>query len=505
MMWELIAANRKKSMVLFVGMAIILCLLGYGIGYTVYPEGGGPLGVVIAVTMWLILAAITVFGGGGLLLKMSHAKQVTPDIHPQLFNVVEEMKIAAALPAMPKIYIIDERAPNAFATGLRPEDSAIAVTAGLLSRLNRDELQGVIAHEMSHVVNRDVQFMTLAGIMLGSIVLMSQVFLRGMWLAPGSSRRYRPKSTSKAGPQGHIALVFLTIALAILGPICAKLLYFAISRKREYLADASAVRFTRYPEGLASALEKISSSPVALESANQVTAPMFIVNPFEAKKSVKLSGLGSTHPPVHERIAILRGMTRGAGLLQYQRSFSKAKGKPTMIIPSSGLKKDERLEIRDPHPDAVKDKTKKGEVRDLMDLMRAVNGFAFVLCACGLKIKVPPDFDEPKIPCPRCQRENEIPTAEVSDVTEAAAVIGAMVGTLAGGGGEGFPTAAQPTPEGKHGADAPPLEYHRKTDGWETFNCTCGKLVQLSPAFSSHQITCRACRRIIKIDPASQN
>jgi hypothetical protein len=220
---------------------------------------------------------------------------------------------------------------------------------------------------------------------------------------------------------------------------------------------------------------------------------------------MSFSGLGSTHPPVHERIAILRGMTKGASLLQYQRSFSKAKGKPTMIIPSSGLKKDEPLEIRGPHPDAVKANTKKGEVRDLMDLMRAVNGFAFVLCACGLKIKVPPDFDEPKIVCPRCKRENRIPTAEVSDVTEAAAVIGAMVGTLAGGGEEVMPTEAQPMPKGKYGAAAPPLEYHRKSDGWETFNCSCGKLVQLSPAFSSHQVRCRACRRIIKIDPAPKN
>jgi heat shock protein HtpX len=500
MMWELIAANRRKSLMLFVGMAVILCLLGYGIGYTVHPEGGGFLGLFIAIAIWMILSAMSVFGGGSLILKLSRARPVTPDVHPQLYNIVEEMKIASGHETMPKIYIIDERAPNAFATGLSADDSAIAVTAGLLTRLNRDELQGVVAHEMAHIVNRDVQFMTLAGIMLGSIVLMSQVFLRGMWLAPGSAKRYRPKSTSRVGPQGHIALVVLTIALAVLGPIFARILYFAISRKREYLADASAVRFTRYPEGLASALDKISASTTPLESANQVTAPMYIVNPLKAKKGMSFSGLGGTHPPIHERIAILRNMTKGAGFLQYQRAFSKTRGKPTMIIPSSGLKDDKRVEIREPHADATGAQSKKDEVRNVMDLMRAVNGYAFLLCACGLRIKVPPDFDEPKIVCPRCKKENEIPTAEVSDVTEAAVVIGAMVGTLAGG--ESEPSATmKPLRAGEHNADAPPLEYRRKTDGWETLNCSCGQLQQLSPAFSVHQINCRACGRVIKIDP----
>jgi heat shock protein HtpX len=482
-------------------MAVVLCLLGYGIGYTVHPDGGGTLGLVFAVSIWLILSAMTVFGGGGLFLKLSRARPVPPEVHPTLYNVVEEMKIASGLPAMPKIYIIDERAPNAFATGLRPEESAIAVTAGLLSRLNRDELQGVVAHEMAHIANRDVQFMTLAGIMLGSIVLLSQVFLRGMWLAPGRSKRYSPKSSGKIGPQGHIAIVAITIGLAILGPLLARIFYFAISRKREYLADACSARFTRYPEGLASALEKIASNTTPLESANKVTAPMFIVNPMDAGKAVAASGFGATHPPIHERVAILRGMTRGAGLLQYQRAFSKAKGKPTMIIPSSGLKKDKKVEIRDPHPDVVKQKSEKAEIRDVMDLMRAVNGFAFLICACGLKIKVPPDFDEPEINCPRCKRENRIPTAQVTDMAEAAAVIGAMVGAASGGDRDVIPAAEEAEGVGA-GARSTPLVYRRKSNGWETFNCSCGKLQQLSPAFSAHQLKCRACGRVIKVDPA---
>lgn len=501
MMWELIAANRRKSLFLFVGMAVLLCGLGYLIGYSVHPEGGGSIGLFLAVAVWVILAAMSVFGGGSLILKLSRARPVSPDLHPQLHNVVEEMKIAAGLPVMPKVYIIDERAPNAFATGLGPQDATIVVTAGLLSRLNRDELQGVIAHETSHIMNRDVQFMTLAGIMLGSIVLLSQVFLRGMWFAPGAGSRSRGRSSSRGGGSGgYAAVLAITIVLAILGPIFARLLYLAISRKREYLADASAVRLTRYPEGLANALEKISSTTLPLDSANQVTAPMYIVNPLRAKSGMPVSGWSSTHPPIHERIQILRNMSQGADYLSYQRAFSKAVGKPTMIIPSSGLKKDKTVAIREPHPESAQGPGKKSEARNVLDLMRAVNGFAFLVCACGLKIKIPPDFDEPLIPCPRCGRKNEIPKAAVSDIAEAAAVVGAMVGSLASGSSEEIPTAAPAETAEPLGAQAPPLEYRRRGIDWESFRCSCGKLLQLSPAFSARQMKCSRCARLIKID-----
>jgi heat shock protein HtpX len=499
MMWELIAANRRKSMFLFAGMAIILCGLGYLIGHIVHPEGGGTLGLILAVAIWMFMSGMSVLGGGNLILRLSHAREVTPDVHPQLFNVVEEMKIAAGTDHMPKVYIIDERSPNAFATGIKPENSAIAVTAGLLARLNRDELQGVVAHEMSHIVNRDVQFMTLASIMLGSIVLMSQVFLRGMWFTGGgSSKRYRSKGSGGGGI--HPALVVITILLAILGPIFARLLYLAISRKREYLADASAARLTRYPEGLASALEKISSAAIPLEAANKVTAPMYIINPMQEKKEgMALSGLGSTHPPASERIAILRAMSHGAGLLSYQRAYSKVKGKPSMLIPTSGLKQDEKTPVRAPHPEAgAAEKDAKTQARDVMDLMRAVNGYAFLVCACGLKIKVPPDYEDDFIPCPRCKRENEIPRAAVSDITEAAAVVGAMVGTLSGGSANEVPMA-KPIAGGAAAGKEAPLEYERRSDGWESFSCACGHLLQLSPAFTSSQIRCPKCRRITRI------
>ena len=241
-MWELIQANRRKSLVLFISLGITLILLGYFFGGAYYPDGGGFIGIFLALMIWGILSLISYFSGSKILLAVSGAKEVTKEVHPQLFNVVEEMKISAGLPAMPKIYIINEIAPNAFATGIKPENSAVAVTAGLLARLNRDELQGVIAHEVSHIVNRDVLFMTFAGIMLGSIVLISEIFLRSLWFGGG---RYSSKSSKSSG-QGQMIIMIVAIVFAILAPILAQLLYFAISRKREYLADASAARLTRY-------------------------------------------------------------------------------------------------------------------------------------------------------------------------------------------------------------------------------------------------------------------
>lgn len=502
-MWELIASNRRKSAMLFTGMAVLLLALGWFIGEATIGRGdasgtGGWIGVILATIVWVIMSAASVFGGPELVLKMSHAKEVTPDVAPQLFNVVEEMRIAAGLPKTPRVYIIDEKAPNAFATGLKPEDSSIAVTAGLLTRLNRDELQGVVAHETSHIMNRDSQFLTLASIMLGSIVLISQVFLRGMWFSGGgSSRRYR--RDDKGGGGGGAAIIMVAaIVLAILGPLFARLLYLSISRKREYLADACAVQLTRYPEGLASALEKIADNDIPLEAANKVTAPMFIADPL-ALKGVSLSGLGSTHPPIEERIKILRAMSQGASLVSYEHAFAKATGKPSRLIPASALKADKNIAIRPADPQVAAEQNTKDQARDVMDLMRAVNGYAFLVCACGLKIKVPPDMKESDIKCPRCGRTNEIPRAQVADFQQVAAAVGAIVGTqnAAANTGTAIPFA-QPI------ANAPgpqqPLEYQRKSPGeWETFSCSCGHTLQLSPIFSGSQMRCPSCGTITRI------
>ncbi|MHC4153976.1 MAG: M48 family metallopeptidase, partial [Planctomycetota bacterium] len=262
-MWELIRINRRKSITLLGLMALCLLLLGYIIGMAVLGARGAYFGLIIAAIVWLILLMVSFSSGDQILLAASRAKPVTHDVHPQLFNIVEEMKI--------KVYIINDPAPNAFATGRKPETASVAVTAGLLAKLNRDELQGVVAHEISHILHRDILFVTLAGIMLGSIVLLSQVFLRGMFYSSmGSRRRY---SSGSGGGQAQLILLVIAIVVAILAPIMAYLLYFALSRKREYLADAGGARLTRYPEGLASALEKIAGDPSPqLASVNKVTA-----------------------------------------------------------------------------------------------------------------------------------------------------------------------------------------------------------------------------------------
>lgn len=403
-MWELIQANRRKSLVLFISLGMTLILLGYFFGGAYYPDGGGFFGIFFALLIWGILSLISYFSGSKILLAVSGAKEVTKEVHPQLFNVVEEMKISAGLPAMPKIYIINEVAPNAFATGIKPENSAVAVTAGLLARLNRDELQGVIAHEVSHIVNRDVLFMTFAGIMLGSIVLISEVFLRSLWFGGG---RYSSKSSKSGGGQAQLVIMIVAIVFAILAPILAQLLYFAISRKREYLADASAVRYTRYPEGLASALEKISDNTVELKKANKVTAPMFIVNPLKPKGQ-KLSDLTSTHPPISERIRILRSISGGANYVDYETAFDKVKKGKEHLIPSSGLNDQTKIGLKDLAVTSAVLGLDKQTKRDAGDIMMKVNNYSFINCECGLKIKIPPDFNKKEFSCPRCGRTHSL-------------------------------------------------------------------------------------------------
>ncbi len=459
-------------------MGLCLLLLGYVIGTYVYPDGGGTIGLLIAAVIWFVMSLVSYFAGDSILLTMSGAKEITHDIHPQLFNVVEEMKIAANLPFMPKVYIIDDPAPNAFATGTKPGKTSVAVTAGLLSRLNRDELQGVIAHEMSHISNRDVLFVTFASMLLGSIVFLSEVFLRGMFYSSHSSRRYR--SSGKGAGQAQIIIIVVAIVFAILAPIFAQLLYFALSRKREYLADASAARLTRYPEGLASALENISNTHLELSSANRATAPMYIVNPLHKFGAAGLSDLTSTHPPTSERIKILRSMSQGVNYYAYQEAFSSVIGQRAMIIPPSGIKETQVIPIRNASVEPKKEQTTKEKARNLGDLIRAVNKFVFLVCACGLKIKVPPDFNKPKIDCPRCGREIEVPITELAAVSALGAVM-------------------PPGQTKKNQANLEPLTYKRKGSGWESFLCSCGKLQQISPTFSGSRIICGDCGRKINV------
>jgi heat shock protein HtpX len=303
---ERIARNRRNSLLLIAAFLAFITVFGYIIGFAWIGDPVGAIfGLVLALIAGTISGLLSYYAGDRMVLAASRAKEITHDDAPVLFNVVEEMTIAAGLP-MPKIYIVDDTAPNAFATGRDPEHASVAVTKGLLEKLDRDELQGVIAHEMSHVANFDIRYSMLVGILVGTTVLISDFFLRGLWFGGGRGGGRR----DGGGGQLQLIMILIAIVLAILAPLFARLLQLSISRQREFLADATAVRLTRNPKGLADALQKISGDNEVLEAANRATAHLYIVNPIK-KFEKRSKGLFSTHPPIEERIQILRALESG--------------------------------------------------------------------------------------------------------------------------------------------------------------------------------------------------
>jgi heat shock protein HtpX len=268
-----------------------------------YVTGWGKGGLVLAVVVSMTMAVVGYYASDKIVLTISRARPATKDEFPYLYNVVEGLAIAAGLPA-PRCYVIDDTAPNAFAAGRKPETAVICVTTGILEKLNRVELEGVIAHEMSHIKNYDVRLQTLVVVMAGIVALLSDWMLRSfMW---GGGRRRGGRSRSGSGGAGGI-LIIVGLVLAVLSPFIATIIQLAVSRKREFLADASGAMLTRYPAGLASALRKISADTEPLEAANKATAHLYIVNPL---KNIKggVNKLFSTHPPIEERIAALEKM-----------------------------------------------------------------------------------------------------------------------------------------------------------------------------------------------------
>ncbi len=299
-----IAVNRRNSLLLIAGFLGFVTVFGYVIGYAWLGDPSRALfGLVLAFIVGTVSGLATYYGGDRMVLAASRAKEITHEDAPVLFNVVEEMAIASGSP-MPKVYLIEDSAPNAFATGRDPEHASVAVTSGLLEKLNRDELQGVIAHEMSHVGNYDIRYAMLVGILVGTTVLISDFFLRGLWFGGGRGRQ------REGGGQIQLIMIVVAIIFAILAPLFARLLQLSISRQREYLADATAVQLTRNPKGLADALQKISGDQEVLEVANRATAHLYIANPIK-KFEKRAGGLFSTHPPIEERIQILRSLETG--------------------------------------------------------------------------------------------------------------------------------------------------------------------------------------------------
>ena len=292
-MYSQIAANKRKTWLLIAIFMAIVVLIGYA-----FAQYNGSYGsVVVASFIATGMSLVSYFHGDKIALGLSGAKQISQADNPYLYRLVENLSIAGGLPT-PKVYLIQDPTINAFATGRDPQHASVAVTTGAIENLENEELEGVLAHELSHVGNYDIRVMTIVIIMVGIISILSDWFLRSQFWFGGRSR-----DDDRRG--GNPVLMIIGLLLLILSPIIAQLIQLAVSRRREFLADASGVLLTRYPEGLARALEKIGAQNRPMASANNATAHLFISNPFSAKK---FANLFSTHPPLEERIKRLRGM-----------------------------------------------------------------------------------------------------------------------------------------------------------------------------------------------------
>ena len=303
-MHEQIAANKRKTVLLIVLAIVFTGLIGWLIGYLFF--AGGTAGLVIAVVLAAALSLGSYFFGDKVVLTSTGAKKVTPEQEPRLHNVVEGLAIAAGVPK-PEVYVVPEVAPNAFATGRDPQHSSIAVTQGLLQIMDRVELEGVIGHEMSHVLDRDILIGTIVATVVGAAILLSEIFTR-TWFWGGGGRR----NNNSGGDAGVLGLILFAvgIVLLILAPLAGQLIKLSVSRNREYLADAQGVLLTRYPPGLISALQKIADAPHAMRAANNATAHLWLEQPSRVpgKDTSTIERLFSTHPPIQDRIKRLQEM-----------------------------------------------------------------------------------------------------------------------------------------------------------------------------------------------------
>lgn len=287
--------NVRKTFMLMGTFLVLVIAICYAVSYYF----GNPFILYIGVIFATLTSVGSYWYSDKLVLRMTNAREISYNQAPDLYNIVENLSITAGLP-MPKVYIVDDPSPNAFATGRDPDHAVVAVTAGLLQILDRTELEGVIAHELAHVGNRDMLVMTVAVVLAGFVAIVADILTRSLLWGGGNSR------------ERHPLFLILGIVGIILAPIAAKLIQMAISRKREYLADATGALLTRYPEGLASALEKISQSNRPMKKASHATAHLFISDPFKDNNRGimhKIGGLFQTHPPAEDRVSKLRGMS----------------------------------------------------------------------------------------------------------------------------------------------------------------------------------------------------
>ena len=318
---DLIAANKRNSAILvicFVLFTVIVTLVfALAILYYVDPQAALEASLVrsaliggVVAGIALLFAWFSYFRGDSMILAVSGAKPIEHKDDPQLYNVVEEMAIAAGVP-MPKVYLIHDSAPNAFATGRDPAHASIAITSGLRTKLNREELQGVIAHEMAHIRNFDIRLMLLLAVLVGTVVMLADFFWQMMRSMPARSRSSRDDKDGKGGGILMIVLFVVAIILAIIAPILAQIIQLAVSRQREYLADATGVELTRNPIGLAKALKIIDDDPDILETANRGTAHLYIANPIKAFEA-RAHSIFASHPPIQSRITRLMELAHAA-------------------------------------------------------------------------------------------------------------------------------------------------------------------------------------------------
>jgi heat shock protein HtpX len=313
---DLIAENKRNSLLLVLVFCLFVTAFAGIIGLATLayfsPRQFAHLNILeglavgaIAAGIALVLSLISYYSGDSLILAINHAKPLQHADDPELFNVVEEMTIAAGIP-MPAIYLMQDEAPNAFATGRDPQHASVSITSGLRQKLNREELQGVIAHELAHIRNYDIRLMLLMTVLVGTVVMLADFFWQTMRFSGGGSDRRDRDSKEGSNPLG-IVLIVVAVILAIIAPFLAQIIQLAVSRQREYLADATAVELTRYPLGLANALRKIDADPHELAYANRGTAHLFIANPIK-KFEARAQSAFSSHPPIQDRIARLEAL-----------------------------------------------------------------------------------------------------------------------------------------------------------------------------------------------------
>ncbi|AVL00534.1 zinc metalloprotease HtpX [Pediococcus inopinatus] len=300
MLFQQIARNKRRTVYVMVGFSLLVLLIGGALGYVFFNSATS--GLIMAAVIAIVYMGLMISQSTSVVMRMNHAHEVSEDEQPELWHIVEDMALVGKVP-MPKVYIIDDASPNAFATGNDPKHAAVAVTSGIMQRLNREEMEGVLGHEISHIRNYDIRLQTIALALSAAISMLVNIGMHSFWWGGGNRRR--SNNNNSEGGNMQIVLLIVSILLIILGPLAASIAQMALSRNREYLADASSVELTRNPQGLITALEKISSSD-PMKEADPTSAALYISDPLKKKKG--FSHLFDTHPPIEERIERLEKM-----------------------------------------------------------------------------------------------------------------------------------------------------------------------------------------------------